>query len=106
MRPVRIDRSSQHVQPDPRLEQAARLLVAIGVVAVLALPAARGHSAWLGSLPMWLLGMPLASWWALHRFALPHWPRPARTPRRRRGGLVQARRRGAVRRDAGQLRAA
>ena len=80
---------------DRRLERAMRRIVLIGAALVLAVPAARGESTWLGALPLWLLGMPLASWWALHRFRLPRWPQPATTSaRRRRGGSAQARRRG------------
>jgi len=77
--------------PDPRLERALRQCVAVGALLVLALPAARGYSAWLGALPLWLLGMPLVSWWALHRFRLPRAPRE--TSRRRRRNRVQASRR-------------
>jgi hypothetical protein len=80
---------------DRRLELAMRRIVLVGAALVLAVPAARGDSVWLGALPLWLLGMPLASWWALHRFRLPHWPQPATTSaRRRRSGAAQARRRG------------
>jgi hypothetical protein len=80
---------------DRRLDLAMRRIVLIGAALVLAVPAARGHSVWLGALPLWLLGMPLASWWALHRFRLPRWPQPAATSaRRRRSGNAQARRRG------------
>jgi hypothetical protein len=80
--------------PDPRLERALRRCVAIGALLVLAVPAARGHSSWFGALPLWLLAMPLVSWWALHRFRLPRrsQPRPE-TARRRRRNTVQARRR-------------
>jgi hypothetical protein len=80
---------------DPRLDQILRRLIAWGVLAVLLLPAARGTSAWLGWMPLWLVAMPLASWWALHRFRLPGRIRDeAKTPapRRRRRGM-QARRR-------------
>jgi len=56
---------------DPRLDAALRQIALIGLIAVLAIPAARGSSAWLGWMPLWLLGMPLTAWWALHRFRLP-----------------------------------
>jgi hypothetical protein len=70
------------------LDSCLRQLVILGALAVLLVPAARGTSAWLGWLPLWLLGMPLAAWWSLRRFPL---PRVAlRLPRRRR---AQARRR-------------
>jgi hypothetical protein len=88
----------QHSNPacDHRLDLAMRRIVLVGAALVLAVPAARGHSFWLGALPLWLLGMPLASWWALHRFPLPRWPQPAATSARRRrsGNTPQARRRG------------
>jgi hypothetical protein len=88
-----------HRQPDPafdpRLDRILRRLIGWGMLAVLLVPAARGTSAWLGWMPLWLVAMPLASWWALHRFRLPRAGTAtivhARAPRRRRGG--QARRR-------------
>ena len=58
---------------DPRLDAVLRHVIAIGAVLVLLLPAARGSHDALGWLPLWLLAMPLAAWWALHRFSLPHW---------------------------------
>lgn len=79
---------------DPRLEELMRLAVAAGVVLLLLLPAARASHAAIGWLPLWLLGMPLTAWWALHRFQLPTRTevRPvARSRRRRTSG--QARRR-------------
>ena len=81
---------AESARPDPRLERLLRRLLGAGLLLVLALPAARGHSQWLGALPLWLLAMPAASWWALHRFRLPR-PAPVQASRRRRG--VQARRR-------------
>lgn len=83
---------------DPRLDQILRRLIGWGALAVLLLPAARGTSAWLGWMPLWLVAMPLASWWALHRFRLPRLARErarASAPRRRRHG-GQARRRSAT----------
>ncbi len=80
--------------PDPRLDLWLRRGVWLGC-ALLLLPAMRGHSEWVGWLPLWVLGMPLAAWWALHRFRLPRWagrePSDVSFRRRRRG--VQARRR-------------
>jgi prolyl oligopeptidase len=49
---------------------------------VLLIPAARGSSEWLGWLPLWLVGMPLAAWWSLRGFPLP--AVAVRLPRRRR----------------------
>jgi hypothetical protein len=84
--------SSSATTPDPRLERALRQLVAIG--ALLALVLLRVDSPWFGALPLWLLGMPLVSWWALHRFRLPRLSRAtAGSPRRRRRAPAQARRR-------------
>lgn len=56
---------------DPRMETALRYAVAIGATLLLVIPGAAGSHALLGWLPLWLLGMPLAAWWALHRFRLP-----------------------------------
>lgn len=87
----------EHDAVDPRMDEALRALVAIGAVLVLLLPAARGMHAAIGWLPLWLLGMPLAAWWALHRFRLPGWRQPAAQPampaRALRRAPVQARRR-------------
>ena len=97
---------SQVATIDPVLERVLRRIVLFGLLAVTLLPAARGSSALLGWLPLWLLAMPLSAWWALHRFALPRWPRPAGVQRRRRT-RPQARRRGQPVQGAnGQLRAA
>ena len=73
------------VAPDPRLERALRHAVCIGAVLTVLLP---WRSDWLGFTPLWLLGMPLSAWWALHRFRLPARKRAGAV--RRRG--VQARR--------------
>jgi hypothetical protein len=93
--------------PDPRLERLLRQTVLVSTLLVLAVPMARGNSVWFGPLPLWLLGMPLVSWWALHRFRLPRTaqPMPARSARRRRG-TVQARRRVDARKDQRLARAA
>ena len=86
--------SSLHADPAVALDRFLRRFVGWGVLAVLLLPAARGSTAWLGWMPLWLVAMPLASWWALHRFRLPRAAARslrARAPQRRRG--AQARRR-------------
>lgn len=75
------------------LDAALRQAVILGALAVLLIPAARGNSAWLGWLPLWLLGMPMAAWWSLRGFPMP--ATALRLPRRRR---VQARRRAQGRR--------
>jgi hypothetical protein len=91
---MRIPSSYPSAPPDPRLDRMMRRIVLLGALLVLALPIARGHSVWLGAGPLWLLGMPLVGWWALHRFALPRVPTLARLDvhARRRSG-PQARRR-------------
>ncbi len=95
--PKFVPAPSRHQESvDPRLLRGVRNAAVTGLMLVLLLPAARGHSDWLGWMPLWLVGMPLAAWWSLHRFHLP-WrsasaqesPKPAR---RRRPG-AQARRR-------------
>jgi hypothetical protein len=101
---MRMPSPLQSTQSDPRLERALRRLVLAGFALVAVLPAARGSSAWLGALPLWLLAMPLVSWWALHRFRVPRIAMPARS--RRRGSGAQARRRHAMRSTARMQRAA
>ena len=67
-------RRSAAVAVDPRLEEMLRATVAVGGVLVLLWPgASESHSA-IGWLPLWLVGMPLAAWWAAHRFRLPRRP--------------------------------
>jgi hypothetical protein len=86
---------------DATLEGLLRGAVALGIFAVLLLPAGRGHSDAIGWLPLWLLAMPLTAWWALHRFALPRWPRSAALePRRRRLHPQATRRRAGFRAPA------
>ena len=53
------------------LDSLLRQLVILGALAVLLIPAARGSSALLGWLPLWLVGMPLSAWWSLRGFPLP-----------------------------------
>ena len=76
------------------LEDVLRYALAIGAVLVLLLPSARGFSATLGWLPLWLLAMPLSALWALHGFRLPRRAaEPRNTAARRRRAGPQARRR-------------
>lgn len=83
---------------DPRLLRCVRQLALAGLALVLVWPAARGSNAWLGWLPMWLVGMPLSAWWALLRFPLPRlsWLRLVRgtggQARRRTATSVRGRR--------------
>ena len=77
-----------------RIESFLRQLVILGIAAVVLIPAARGSSLWIGWLPLWLVGMPLAAWLSLLRlpkpqiaWALPRRRRPqARRQRVRRVG--------------------
>lgn len=48
---------------DPRLLRSVQQVALAGLALVLVWPAARGSNAWLGWLPMWLVGMPLVAWW-------------------------------------------
>ena len=64
-------RRSAAVAVDPRLEELLRAAVAVGGVLVLLWPGASDTHAVIGWLPLWLVGMPLAAWWAAHRFRLP-----------------------------------
>lgn len=90
--------------PDPRVLRCVRQAALAGLALVLVWPAMRGSNAWIGWLPLWLLGMPLSAWWALYRFRLPAaWRnrrqhaggRQRQRPQARR--LRRARRVGAVR---------
>lgn len=84
-----------------QLDAVLRHAVILGTLAVLLVPAARGSSEWLGWLPLWLVGMPLAAWWSLRRFPLPQVG--LRMPRRRRS---QALRRARGQRPSGPVRVA
>lgn len=83
------------------LDTLLRHAVILGTLAVLLIPAARGSTALLGWLPLWLVGMPLAAWWSLRRFPVPRLA--MRLPRRRR---AQALRRPSLRRPPRLSRAA
>lgn len=93
--------------PEPVLERVLRYWFAGGLLGVCLVPALRGSSEWIGWGPLWLVGMPLAAWWALHHFRLPpavpamaarlRRLRPrAQARRRRRGGLSAGRRAAAL----------
>lgn len=87
-------------RPDAALDRVLRRAVLTGLVLVLLVPLARASTEALGWLPLWLVGMPAAAWWALHRFRLPaavrrirpHWrrrPPQARRLRARATGLAR-----------------
>ena len=81
-------RRDEAESPDPRVLRCVRQVALAGLALVMVWPAMRGNSAWLGWLPLWLVGMPLTAWWALYRFRLPAawWVRghhARRTPVRR-----------------------
>ncbi|NIJ91263.1 hypothetical protein FHR49_004108 [Xanthomonas campestris] len=86
--------SRRSERPDPRVLRPIRQVALAGLALVLVWPAARGHSEWIGWLPLWLVGMPMLAWWSLHRFALPTLARPGarRATPRRRGPQAQRRR--------------
>lgn len=94
--PAHISRRCSPAEAYPALERGLRQAVSVGLILVLLLPAARGHGDWLGWRPLWLVGMPLAAWWALHRFRFPRWPAARDSavlrPVRRRRFRSQARR--------------
>lgn len=72
------------------LDAVLRQAVILGTLAVLLIPAARGSSEWLGWLPLWLVGMPLAAWWSLRGCPLPRVA--VALPRRRRVQALRNRR--------------
>ena len=76
----------------PRIVRALRQVLVAGVLAVLLLPVARGYSAWVGWMPLWLVAMPLSALWAAHGFRLPR--RTRASGHARRWYRPQARRRG------------
>ena len=84
------------------LDALLRQAVALGALAVLLIPAARGSSEWFGWLPLWLVGMPLAAWWSLRGFPVP--ALAVRMPRRRRAQASRRTRR--ARHDLQQARQA
>ena len=82
--------------PDPRLARTLWQWLALGVIAMLAVPAARGPVYLLGNMPFWLLAPPGLALLILYRHALVAACRAVlvRAPRRRRrSGVGQARRR-------------
>lgn len=94
--------------PDPRLARTLWQWLALGLMAMLLVPAARGPVYLLGNMPFWLLIAPGLALVILYRHALAAACRAVlvRAPRRRRrSGTGQARRRHAPLRQP-QLRRA
>ena len=85
-----------------QLDAVLRHAVILGTLAILFIPAARGSTQWLGWLPLWLVGMPLAAWWSLRGFPVP--ALAVRMPRRRRAQASRRTRR--ARHDLQQARRA
>ena len=85
-----------------QLDAVLRHAVILGTLAILFIPAARGSTQWLGWLPLWLVGMPLAAWWSLRGFPVP--ALAVRMPRRRRAQASRRTRR--ARHDLQQARQA
>jgi len=83
-------RTASHDRPDAALDRVLRRAVLAGLALVLLVPLARASTDAVGWLPLWLVGMPAAAWWALHRFRLPDAVRRMRPSGRRRA--PQARR--------------
>jgi hypothetical protein len=79
--------------PLATLDRSLRLWLAIGLLLILLLPAARGVHPAIGWLPFWLLGWPLLSLSLLHRHRWLGWiAQQRRSPRSTRRGRRQARR--------------
>ena len=89
--------------PDPRLARTLWQWLALGVVAMLLVPAARGPVYLLGNMPFWLLIAPASALLILHRHALAAAWRTARAPRRRFPAVRRGRRGACVRGAAGTL---
>ena len=92
------------------LDAVLRHALAVAVVVLALVPAARGHHEALGWLPLWLLGMPAVALWALRGCPVPvaRNAAPARVavPTRARRTGPQARRRARRVPSARPLRAA
>lgn len=88
--------STEARAPSTVLDEILCTALAVGLVLVALLPAARGVSA-VGWVPMWLVGMPAVAWWAVRGFPLPAAREPRRVPvavhRHGRRAAPQARRR-------------
>ncbi len=58
---VRILNDSANRSPTIALV-IVQVWLALGTLAVLCIPSLRGENDWVGSLPLWLIGMPAAEW--------------------------------------------
>lgn len=92
-----LQRVSRPAQVDARLIIALRRVLFSGIALALLLPAAREYNAWLGWMPLWLVGMPLSALWAAHGFRLPQRSMPGRSVRRRRPQARRSRARASLR---------
>jgi hypothetical protein len=63
-------------------DRSLRAWLGLGLLAVLLLPAARGHSYWVGWLPFWLLAWPALALALLHRSRWQNFRVRAIVPRR------------------------
>ena len=79
-----MTRAASRDRPDAVLDRVLRRAVLAGLALVLLVPLARASTDAVGWLPLWLVGMPAAAWWALHRFRLPAAARRFRSAARRR----------------------
>lgn len=81
------------------IDRLLRRWLCIGLLAVLLIPAARGHNLWIGWMPYWLVIAPALSLALLHRR-----PLAAAAARLRRARSVRAPRRQATRERSRPLR--
>ncbi|PNS08430.1 hypothetical protein [Solilutibacter silvestris] len=75
----------------PELVLMLRRALLAGLALVALVPAARGSSAWLGWMPLWLVLMPACALWVAEGLPMPRLSMVA-TARRGNGRRVQARR--------------
>ena len=69
-RAIAANIAANRTDPNPVLVRALWQWLAVGALALLFIPAARGDSAWFGPMPYWLVLAPVASLLVLHRHTL------------------------------------
>ena len=94
VKPASVSASLSAATPrvDPRVARTLWQWFVLGAIAVVLVPAARGHSQLIGALPFWLVVAPATALLALYRHSLAAaWrARLVRaTPRRRRSAAVR-----------------